>query len=622
MSTVFRVILEGSQEVPPNDSTASGFGTVVFDSEAVAANYSFDVEGLDFGPITSGLPPTDPNDVTNTHFHNADRGVIGPVVFGQFVPAHDNDDLEVVLNADGTWSESGRWETTDPAPITPFAGVLGSADVGEDVPLYFNVHSVQFPGGEIRGQLVAIADDIDDVEIGTTGNDAIDGLNGNDAIQGLAGNDILDGGDGNDVLDGGGGDDTLTGGKDNDILYGSFGNDTLAGGNGEDSLDGGAGDDVVDGGNSRDELLGGSGDDTLTGGNAEDRLEGGAGNDDLAGDDDNDTLDGGAGNDTLDGGAGRDRASYESATAGVTVRLSVTGPQGTGGAGVDTLVDIEDLVGSRFDDLLIGNDLANILTGGAGDDTLTGGAGDDTLNGGAGNDTLNGLLGDDTLHGGTDDDTLRGGLGSDTLEGGAGDDTLNGGAGRDTASYESATDDVTVRLSVAGPQGTGGAGVDTLVDIENLLGSAFDDLLIGNDRANVLTGAAGDDTLRGGLGDDTLEGGAGNDTLNGGGGQDSYLFNSPLDATSNVDLVAGFNVADDEILLSQSVFTAAGAPGTLAASAFFVGAAAAAADDRIIYNSGTGALLYDADGNGGAAATQFATLATGLALTNNNFQIV
>ena len=60
MSTVFRVILEGSQEVPPNNSTASGVGTVMFDSAAVAASYSFDIQGLDFGPITSGQPLTRP----------------------------------------------------------------------------------------------------------------------------------------------------------------------------------------------------------------------------------------------------------------------------------------------------------------------------------------------------------------------------------------------------------------------------------------------------------------------------------------------------------------------------------------------------------------------------------
>ena len=101
MSTVFRVILEGSQEVPPNNSTASGVGTVVFDDAAVAASYSFDIQGLDFGPITSGQPLTDPNDVNNTHFHSQVRGVAGPVVFGQITPAHDNDDLAIELN--GGW---------------------------------------------------------------------------------------------------------------------------------------------------------------------------------------------------------------------------------------------------------------------------------------------------------------------------------------------------------------------------------------------------------------------------------------------------------------------------------------------------------------------------------------
>src|SRR5262245_19644698 len=150
MSTVFRVILEGSQEVPSRDTTASGVGTVVFDSAEIAASYSFDIQGLDFGPITSGQKPTDPNDVNNTHFHAQVRGVIGSVVFGQIVPAHDIDgDLAFVLNADGSWSESGRWETTDVVPITnsfpdaapglpalpddTFANVLGSATVGSEV---------------------------------------------------------------------------------------------------------------------------------------------------------------------------------------------------------------------------------------------------------------------------------------------------------------------------------------------------------------------------------------------------------------------------------------------------------------------------------------------------------
>ena len=137
---------------------------------------------------------------------------------------------------------SGVWETTDPPAIPPFdfATVLGSATVGSDVPIYFNVHTGRLSGGEIRGQLVPIADDIDDVVTGTvptataTGNDTLDGGNGNDAILGLAGNDTLNGGNGNDVLDGGGGNDGLTGGNGNDMLFGSFGMDTLIGGNGDD----------------------------------------------------------------------------------------------------------------------------------------------------------------------------------------------------------------------------------------------------------------------------------------------------------------------------------------------------------------------------------------------------
>ena len=295
MSTVFRVILEGSQEVtmPPGGtgSTASGVGTVIFDSAAVAASYSFDIQGLDFGPITTpGGVPMDPNDVTNTHFHSQVRGVTGPVVFGQITPNHDNDDRAFVLNTDLSWSVSGRWETTDPVPITnlfppatgipgTFASALGSAAVGSEVPLYFNVHTVQFTAGEIRGQLVAIADDIDNVVIGTKptaddhGDDELVGLGGNDAILGLAGNDTLHGENGNDVLDGGGGDDTMTGGNGNDMLFGSVGIDTLMGGNGDDSLDGGAGDDVLDGGRGEDIVNGGTGDDDLTGGRGGDTFQ-------------------------------------------------------------------------------------------------------------------------------------------------------------------------------------------------------------------------------------------------------------------------------------------------------------------------------------------------------------
>ena len=176
-------------------------------------------------------------------------------MFGQITPNHDPDDRAFVLNADGSWTVSGIWETTDPVPITnsvplrtgipgTFSSVLVSATVGDDVPLYFNVHTVQFPGGAIRGQLVAIADDNDNVVKGTAGHDLLPGLGGDDVLLGFAGDDTLQGGYGRDVLLGGRGDDTLEGGAGIDFLLGGHGDDILRGGAGADFLNGGKGADT------------------------------------------------------------------------------------------------------------------------------------------------------------------------------------------------------------------------------------------------------------------------------------------------------------------------------------------------------------------------------------------
>ena len=390
MSTVFRVILEGEQEVPPRDTTASGVGTVIFDSAAVAASYSFDVQGLDFG-LAVGLPPQTPttdDDATRTHFHGpADAGENAPIVFGQIDanPAlnQDNDDFAVELNADGSWSLSGVWETTDPpsptgVTIADFADDLGSATVGTAVPLYFNVHSNDFPGGEIRGQLIAIADDIDNVVTGTTGNDVLSGLGGNDAILGLAGDDILDGGNGNDVLDGGGGNDTLTGGKGDDILEGSFGNDVADGGNGNDTINGGDGNDVLSGGRGDDNINTGQGDDVVLGGQGNDRIGGMAGRD------------------VVMAGAGDDFIAWNDPTGDVVF----------GDGGNDTILG--------------GNVAADEIHGGAGDDLIRAFA-----------TSPESATASDKLFGDAGDDTVIGGNAADTIEGGSGDDFLTGNDGAD-----------------------------------------------------------------------------------------------------------------------------------------------------------------------------------------------
>lgn len=169
-----------------------------------------------------------------------------------------------------------------------------------------------------------------------------------------------------------------------------------------------------------------------------------------------------------------------------------------------------------------------------------------------------------------------------------------------------------------GPGATNGDDVFT-GDGGNEIAEGFDgnDTLFGGDGNDTLDGGDDADTVDGGNGADVVNGGLGGDTLTGGTGADAFVFSTALGG-GNIDVVVGFNVADDTIHLDVSIFTGIGL-GALAANAFVIGAAAADADDRIIYNAATGALFYDADGNGGGAAVQFATLAPGLALTSADF---
>lgn len=293
-------------------------------------------------------------------------------------------------------------------------------------------------------------------------------------------------------------------------------------------------------------LVGSTKADTLYGGAAADRLEGGRGDDYLRGLGNDDFLLGGAGDDRLDGGAGSDTVSYEQVGRGVSISLAKRGAQSVPGEGRDTLVAIENLLGTRFDDTLVGDSRANVLTGGAGNDRLDGGAGADTagytnasravtvslaLRGaqntrGAGTDELTRI---ENLLGSRFGDRLSGDRGDNVLTGGAGNDRLDGAGGQDTAAYDTASGGVRVSLALQGLQDTEGAGRDSLRNIERLRGSRHADVLTGDAKnnlleggggADLLKGGAGNDVLLGGLGDDRLIGGAGNDTLDGGAGVD------------------------------------------------------------------------------------------------------
>ncbi|MCP5075465.1 MAG: calcium-binding protein [Rhodobacteraceae bacterium] len=211
------------------------------------------------------------------------------------------------------------------------------------------------------------------------------GTGGDDKLSGTDGVDYIDGGDGDDKIEGKGGDDTLLGGEGGDELKGGEGNDRIYGGAGGDKIEGDADDDTLDGGAGVDELKGGSGYDTLYGGEGDDALDGGS---------EDDILSGGAGADHLKGGSGFDTADYTASGVGVSVDLA-SGTATGGDAQGDTFEQMENLTGSSFDDILIGDDGDNVLDGGLGNDTLSAGDGNDLFmfHEGDGNDNANGGTG-------------------------------------------------------------------------------------------------------------------------------------------------------------------------------------------------------------------------------------
>ena len=221
-------------------------------------------------------------------------------------------------------------------------------------------------------------------------------------------------------------------------------------------------------------------------------------------------------------GDGVDTVSYDGSDAGVTVNLR-TGEGSGGHAAGDNIRGFERIIGSAYGDTLTGDDADNTLHGNAGADTLDGGGGNDRLEGSVGDDTLWGGTGNDHLDGSNGADTLDAGDGNDWLHGGNGADTLDGGDGDDTVSYRRSDAGVTVNLHTG--EGSGGdATGDSIRGVEHIFGSAFADMLTGDDGNNVIEGNGGADTLDGDSGNDWLDGGAGADTLDGGDGEDTVSY--------------------------------------------------------------------------------------------------
>ncbi|WP_445632478.1 Calcium-binding protein [Nostoc sp. DSM 114161] len=514
----------------------------------------------------------------------------------------------------------------------------------------------------------------------SSGNNTLNGGAGDDTLNAdlSTGNNLLSGGDGNDsisIADNQGsffttGNNTLNGGAGDDIFdaFTSTGDNILNGGDGDDMM-------FVSG--YSDENNGTS----LFGNNI---FNGGNGNDsfyivlfpspsDIA----TQTVDGGTGNDSLG-------LTFIQPPGAITTSFNAATNTGSiaGDKNLINYKNIESLVitvGSdlaKYNDLIVGsngNDTLSIDT--SGNDTIDGGAGNDLLivktlgsyyNTQGITSTFNGTTNTSSITLGTNrisyknierldisttdgNDLIVGSNGNDTIRGAAyrslnGNDTIDGGVGDDLLfadySYSSGNTPITSTFNATTNTGSITLGTSKAIykNIERLeiSGTLNDDLIVGSNGNDTLDGGSnGNDTLDGGVGNDyldalsgnnLLDGGNGNDTLRGGKGNDSFYGGSGTDTfvfnslNQGNDRIFDFNATNEVILVFGSLFADDLSPGVLKASQFTIGTSATTSSQRFIYNSTTGVLLFDRDGNAdGFTQVQFAQLTAGLSLTNNNF---
>ncbi|UWR87575.1 M10 family metallopeptidase C-terminal domain-containing protein [Phaeobacter inhibens] len=520
-----------------------------------------------------------------------------------------------------------------------------------------------------------------DVFNGGGGDDTLDGGNDGDMLYGEDGDDVLIGGSGQDYLDGGAGVDTVVyttssvgvtvdlengtargGDADgpvqivgrgttirHDIIVdvenavGSLHDDHLIGSGGENALSGGAGDDVLSGGGGADLLDGGAGSDTadyanatrgvklnMTNGKTEgdtyvsiENLSGSGFNDRMKGNAADNVLTGQGGDDTLRGAAGDDILLGDFADAadaipqpGLGTGYATLGPDATNNS-IETAFDISDNFSLTedpdiFDSTSVLHTTVNATGNGQG-----GYYSIDLAAGTVLTIDIDGIA-DPNVH----DSWVR------LLDGEGNIVTQNDDGGGDPGSTSNRDSSTVFVVEETGTyfivEGSWSPDAPEGWSESVPEGSTYElNVSVEFPPAPAQPGEAGADVLRGGRGNDLLDGGLMADTLIGGKGDDFFRFSTELGG-ENIDEIRDFDAASDTILLDSAIFTDAGEIGVLDFGAFHSSASGNALDgaDRIVYNTDSGALSYDADGLGGVDAIQFAQLQSGLQLGADDFVII
>lgn len=594
----------------------------------------------------------------------------------------------ILVNAD-PWSEytgpfgEGDEQLDEPAGLSALEDLRGDDDAEEELGEESVDESPKLPD--------AFYEHLEDFVFGGDGDNLLQGGSDEDGIFGYGGNDTLVGGHDDDYLEGGKGDDYLEGyfmsqnspldswGETRDWdaagywfadgsvivnlelgrAWGADGHDTLVniyeavGSDYCDTLIGMTshynefmprdGNDYIDG-NSRENgvsfadasegvyvdldqqrAYGSGGDDTLVnitdifGGDYDDTIYG------LSNPDAFHRYEGGMGDDYIEGrGSAAHRVEYVHADGSVFVDLA--GGRAYGADGDDTLVNIQRVKASDYDDTLLGSsDDQNVFRGMEGDDYIDGKSGtrdrveynsaDGSVtvdletgrsSGADGNDTL---LGIEHIRGSEYDDSLLGDGNDNVIDGRTGDDYIDGRGGYDYADYWSGWDGTSVVVDLSTGRSSGYFGNDTLVGIEGVYGSDAGDTIIGDSANNTISGYDGDDSIQGGAGDDYLLGDDGDDTIYGGqgddymlgddNGSDVYYYDSLADV-NNGDRYQDFEHGVDKFLFNSSNFYD-GALFVNKASGYN-GANSGVGSTVFVYDQSADKLYYDADGDGGSSA--------------------